>query len=106
RVTCRRFSMFDEAIKQGDFLILFPQKPVTKVMTHSQSAKGSNSIGKQGVGAIEGIDESAAVCRTCPPVRLDGATAFKCQFVKLPLCFYAGDLRLIDQPPKAAIGAN
>src|SRR5262249_49523663 len=76
-------SMLGQSLEQRNLLILLSHQDVAEPMRNSQRAARSDRIHEQRMRSIERMDEASPVCQLCPASRLDGATDFQCQFIKI-----------------------
>ena len=76
---------------------------MAELVGHSENAAGTNGVDKEGVWAVEGVDE-AAVLVLCPAAGLHGSRDFEGEFVEIEFAFVLGRFAFEHEAAQVTVG--
>ena len=100
-----RFRVGDEPGEEGDGLVPFAHEDMAQFMGQGEDAAGADSIDKEGVGAVEGVDE-AAILVFGPAAGLDGTGDFYREFVEIEFALVVRGFAFEHEAAEVPVGGN
>ena len=79
---------------------------MAQLMCQGQRPQGTDSVGEEGVGAIERVNITVPVAGLAPTAGLHGTADLQCQLVEFQLGLILRESTLEHQSPQVAVGAD